>query len=152
MPSSHPQSHLWSRENIGRNAIGVFVIGGIAVVLAALWFFFPQSHQTSEPLMGQLEARYRAESGVLFRTAGLSPEATRCSYYAKSFALVCQVAPAANTGLQTALQQSGWVASQKSGELVFIRERDTASVSCSSPVQSELCEFTLRYRLKNADA
>ena len=67
--------------------------------------------------MGQQEARYRVESVSLFRAAGVSPETTRCSYYAKSLSLVCQVAPVANTGLQVVLQKAGWVAPNKSGHL-----------------------------------
>ena len=131
----------------------VYLVGGVALVLAALWWLFPEALQKRDPIVGRLEARYRAEGGKLLSSAGVAPDASRCSYYTKALALACQVSPTAKAGLRSALQQAGWVvATDKPNQLVFIRERDTASLNCESPTRTGLCEFTLRYRLNNADA
>ena len=153
MPLGPSQPQIRSPDNIGRNGMFLFIIGGIALVLAALWWLFPEALQKKDPLVGRLEARYREEGGSLLRAAGVAPDASHCSYSAKLLVLACRVAPSANTSLPSALQQAGWVvATGKRGQLVFTRGRDTASLSCERPTPPELCEFTLRYRLNNADA
>jgi len=111
-------------------AFKVYLAGGIAAVLALLWWLSPTP--TAEPLpMGRLEHAYREEVAALFgqRTA------SGCQYWAKHLYITCgtvNVSP-------PQLRERGWqVESSSETEASYLRGQWRLKLRCTS-VRKESC-------------
>jgi hypothetical protein len=136
-----------------RSAMLAFLIGGISAILLALWWLFPEYRSKSEPVVGRLEVRYRAEVDALLRESAIASDASGCTYYPKLLVLACDVSPTTASRLRSALQRAGWSSSShESSVFRFTRGRDVAHLRCNVSAVHDRCEFSLKYSLNSAPA
>jgi hypothetical protein len=112
-------------------AFKFYIVGGLAIVLAALWWLSPAP--AAKPLpVGQLEQAYREEITSLFGQQA----ATECQYWAKHLYMTCgtvDVSP-------TQLRERGWQVETTAGNgSSYLREQWRLKLACAGP-GSESCK------------
>ena len=136
-----------------RSLMLVYLVGGIAVVLAILWWTYPGTTQIAEPRIGRLEARYRHDASALLQASGVTSGAKNCQYLSKAMALECEVDPNVIVTLRNSLQAAGWSpALSAANEYTFTKAKDLAAVRCTERKSESLCYFSLKFNLTDAAA
>ncbi len=106
-------------------AFKIYLGGGIAAVLALLWWLFPGPPVNPLP-MGRLEQAYREEITALFGQQA----ASGCQYWAKHMYITCGTVTV-NT---PQLLERGWqLESSSKNESSYLRAQWRLKLRCSSP-------------------
>ena len=105
-------------------AFKLYLVGGIALVLAALWWLRPG--QPAEPLpMGRLEQAYREEITALFGQQA----ANACQYWAKHLYITCGTVNVS----QPKLRERGWqVESSTEQSASYLRAQWRLKLRCAA--------------------
>ena len=118
------------KTNLLSNAFKLYVVGGVAIVLAILWWLVPGSPATPVP-MGRLEQAYREEISLLFGET----TATGCQYWSKHLYITCGTVDV-NASL---LHDRGWKPGTSSGEVKwYVRDQWKLKIRCS-PLSIRSC-------------
>jgi len=119
-----------SKSNLQREAFNLYLLGGVAVVLAALWWLAP-APPSKPPQMGRLEQAFREEVTSLFGTQA----AAACKYWPKHLYMTCGNV----TVNPLQLRERGWqLESSSENRISYLREQWLLKLHCA-PLSKESC-------------
>jgi hypothetical protein len=118
------------KTNLLSNAFKLYLVGGVAIVLAILWWLVPGS-PAAPTAMGRLEQTYREEISVLFGETA----ATGCHYWPKHLYISCGTVDV-NASL---LHDRGWKSGTSSGDVKwYVRDQWKLKLRCA-PLSARSC-------------
>ena len=120
----------------------VFLLGGIGLVLYALWTVSPPL--PANTAANGLEARLREPIDDFFFRSRLTAPA--CIYWGKRQLLVCNTALGMHAELNAALLRDGWL--EYDNALMKKWERVVSTFQCIDSGSEIGCRFTVRPRLQ----
>jgi hypothetical protein len=122
------------KTNLLSNAFKLYLVGGVVVILAILWWLVPRSPATPAA-MGRLEQAYREEISLLFGET----TATGCRYWSKHLYITCGTVDV-NASL---LHDRGWKPGTTLGEVKwYVRDQWKLKLRCS-PLSNRSCAAEL---------
>lgn len=144
MPARPPAETADTRSLPGRNLLLVLLVAPLAAVI---WWFSPS---TSSPApMGRAEESLRAQANDLLQLQGHSAAHQPCEYWVKHLYLTCSVAPNEMVRIADSFTKAGWSEAKghapPQGELAYVRDKETARVTCSDPGPKQDCLLYLYY-------
>ena len=112
----------------------IYVVGGIAVVLAALWWLAPGEEIKPLP-MGRQEQAYREEVTAIFG----SDAAAACEYWSKHLYITCGTVEVD----ESLLTKRGWASSPPSGGFQwYTKDRWRMKLRCA-PLSPQSCTLEI---------
>jgi hypothetical protein len=123
-----------TKADLQAGALKLYVIGGIALVLATLWWLAPGEELKPMP-MGRLEQAYREEVTALFGAT----TAAACEYWGKLMYIKCGTVQVD----ESLLAKHGWQAGSSSGGIRwYSKERWRLKLQCA-PLSPRSCALEI---------